>query len=99
MPRKLSTRQRVICGILVAATAILYLFGCLCSIRSAWQRKEGDLPPAPSWIQQTSLFLVAYPAALLPGSNGVLAVPLVNALLWGGLAGSIYVWRVHRRTA
>jgi hypothetical protein len=99
MHHKLSTRQRVVCGILVLCTAAVYLGFCIYAIGGAWQRKEGDLPPVASWLQEGSLFFVSFPFGFVPGLDSILLAPIMNALLWSTVAGVIYARLSRRKTA
>jgi hypothetical protein len=94
MWQKFSMRQRVICTIIAVCTALVYLLFCLYAIGGVWQRKEGDLPPVPLWPEEASLFLVFFPFGFVPGFRDILLVPVLNALLWGAVAGASYVFLV-----
>ena len=99
MRHKLSTRQRVVCGIIVLCTAAVYLGFCICAVGGAWQRKEGDLPPVVPWLQDGSLFLVSFPFGFVPGLGSILLAPMLNALLWSTVAGVIYARLSRRKVA
>jgi hypothetical protein len=98
MRHRLSMRQRVLCGIIGLCAGAVYLGFCLHAIGAAWQRKEGDLPPAPHWFQDASLFMVGFPFGFLPGLQSIIVAPFINALFWGVATAAIY-WRFCRRAA
>ncbi len=99
MHRKMSNRQRIVCGMIVICTAAFYLGFCLYAVGGAWQRKEGDLPPVAPWRQDGSLFLVSFPFGFVPGLDNILLAPILNALLWSTVTGVIYAHLSRRKVA
>ena len=97
MQKKLSVRQQVTCAVIAVCVGAAYLSFCLYAVGGAWQRKEGDLPPIPPLLQNASLFLVQFPFGFLPGLGNIVVAPLLNGVLWGAIAGAIYVRLIRRR--
>jgi hypothetical protein len=87
------------CGIIMVCIAAIYLGFCVHAVGGTWQRKEGDLPPVAPWLQDASLFLVAFPFGFVPGFDSILLTPILNALLWSAVAGVIYVLFYRSRVA
>ena len=99
MRQRLSSRQRVFCGVIAICTGMLYLGFCVHVVGSAWQRKEGDLALVSVLIQDASLLVVQFPFGFLPGFSSVMLSAVLNGLLWSILAGALYVWFIRKRVA
>jgi TRAP-type C4-dicarboxylate transport system permease small subunit len=98
MRHRLSARQRLVCGAIGLCTCAAYFGFCLHAVGITWQREEGDLPSVSAPLDAVTLFLVAFPFGFLSGFGSILVAPMLNALLWGTVAGVIYV-RLARRSS
>jgi hypothetical protein len=98
MRPKLTMRQRLVCGAIGLCTCAGYLGFCLHAVGSAWQRKEGNLPPVSTLLEAVTLFLVVFPFGFVPGLGSILTAPLLNALFWATLAGVIYARLARRKS-
>jgi hypothetical protein len=79
-----SLRNIIVCGVGVLAIALAYFIFCWEVIGSAWQRKEGDLPPISPVLESLGMFAVIFPFGCL-GVDSILILPIVNGLFWGVL--------------
>jgi len=92
----LSTRQKVAVAGMSLFAGGTYIAFCISAVGNAWQRKEGDIPPASPWLQNAGMFAIEFPFGYVPGFDNILVVPLLNGLLWSFVMGAIGV-RVLRR--
>lgn len=99
MRQRLSNQQRVICSVIAICTGLVYLGFCLYAVGGTWQRKEGDIPPVSSWLQDASLTVVEFPFGFIPGFSSIIVAPILNALLWSIAAGGFYVWFTRKQVA
>lgn len=81
-------------SLLVAA---LYLIAAFFIITGAWRRAAGDDPAISPSLERMMLALVEFPFAYLVDS--ILVVPLLNAVLWGSLAGLLTAYLVKSHAA
>jgi hypothetical protein len=91
-------RPRIVSVIAAAITSAIYLAFCLYAVSSAWQRKEGDLPPISPWLQDASLFIVCFPFGFFPGFDSIVIAPIINAILWGTIVGAICFRFLRRKS-
>jgi hypothetical protein len=98
MWQRISTKQRIVCGSIGVITALVYLGVCVFSIGAAWQRNEGDIPRTSPWIEHATDVLIAFPFGYVPGLRSIVIAPICNAILWGIIAGAIYI-RITRTRA
>jgi hypothetical protein len=98
MWQRLSTKQRLACVSIVVITALLYLGACFFAIGAAWQRNEGDVPPISPWLEHATYAFVIFPFGYVPGLQSIVLAPIFNALLWGLVAGLIFI-RVSKKPA